>query len=95
MDLAYAYQQVKLEEDSRKFVTINTHTGLFEYTRLPFGVASAPALFQRIMENLLQGFKHVQVSIRAVNHLEVPSQLELLRDLSWDSCSYANNHLCL
>ena len=55
LDLAHAYQQVELEKDSRKFVTINTHKGLFEYTRLPFGVASAPALFQRTMENLLQG----------------------------------------
>ena len=52
---------MELEKDSRKFVTINTHKGLFEYTRLPFGVASAPALFQRTMENLLQGLKHVCV----------------------------------
>ena len=61
LDLAHAYQQVELEENSRKFVTINTHRGVFEYTRLPFGVASAPAVFQRIMENLLQGLKHVCV----------------------------------
>ena len=61
LDLAHAYQQVELEKDSGKFVTINTHKGLFEYTRLPFGVASAPALFQRTMENLLQGLKHVCV----------------------------------
>ena len=61
LDLAHAYQQVELEKDSRKFVTINTHKGLFEYTRLPFGVVSAPALFQRTMENLLQGLKHVCV----------------------------------
>ena len=42
-------------------MTINTLKGLFEYTRLPFGVSSAPALFQRTMENLLQGLKHVCV----------------------------------
>ena len=46
LDLAHAYQQIKLEEESRKYVTINTHKGLFQYTRLPFGVASAPAVFQ-------------------------------------------------
>ena len=61
LDLAHAYQQVELDKDSRKFVTINTHKGLFEYTRLPFGVASAPAVFQRTMENLLQGLKHICV----------------------------------
>ena len=59
LDLAHAYQQIELEEESRKYVTINTHKELFLYTRLPFGVASAPAMFQRTMENLLQGLKNV------------------------------------
>ena len=59
LDLAHAYQQIELDEESRKYVTINTHKGLFQYTRLPFGVASAPAVFQRTMENLLQGLNNV------------------------------------
>ena len=59
LDLAHAYQQIQLEEESRKYVTVNTHKGLFQYTRLPFGVASAPAVFQRTMENLLKGLNNV------------------------------------
>ena len=59
LDLAHAYQQIELEEESRKYVTVNTHKGLFQYNRLPFGVASAPAVFQRTMENLLQGLNNV------------------------------------
>ena len=55
LDLSQAYQQVLLDDDSRKFVTINTHLGLFQYTRVPFGIASAPALFQKAMDTLLQG----------------------------------------
>ena len=42
-------------------MTINTQKGLFQYTRLPFGVSSAPAIFQRIMDNLLQGIPQVCV----------------------------------
>ena len=61
LDLAHAYQQVTLDEDSKRFVCINTPKGLYQYTRLPFGVASAPSLFQRVMENLLQGLPHVVV----------------------------------
>ena len=55
LDLSQAYQQIRLDDDSRKFVTINTHLGLFQYTRVPFGIASAPALFQKTMDTLLQG----------------------------------------
>ena len=55
IDLTHAYQQMKLKEDSRDYVTINTHRGLFRYTRLPFGVASAPSIFQKVMDTVLQG----------------------------------------
>ena len=54
LDLSQAYQQVSLAEESRKYVVINTHRGLFRYNRMPFGVSSAPGVFQRVMENLLK-----------------------------------------
>ena len=59
LDLRQAYFQLPLEESSRKYVTINTHRGLYEYTRLPFGVSSAPALFQKTMDTILQGLPGV------------------------------------
>ena len=40
-------------------MTINPHKELFQYARLPFGMATAPAVFQRTMENLLQGLNNV------------------------------------
>ena len=53
LDLSSAYQQVLLDEESRQYVTINTHLGLYRYTRLPFGVASNPAIFQKIMAQFI------------------------------------------
>lgn len=47
LDLANAYQQLDLDEESKPFVTISTHLGLYRYNRLLFGVSSAPAIFQR------------------------------------------------
>ena len=59
IDLSHAYQQIELDEESQKYLTINTHKGLYRYKRLQFGVSSAPAMFQRIMDQLLQGVKFI------------------------------------
>ena len=61
LDLQHAYQQLTLEESLKPLTTINTHRGLFHYNRLPFGVSSAPGIFQRTMDSLLQGLSHVTV----------------------------------
>ncbi|XP_059420209.1 uncharacterized protein K02A2.6-like [Carassius carassius] len=61
LDLSHAYQQIVMDDASKKYLTINTHRGLFNYNRLPFGVSSAPAIFQRTMENLLQDLPRVAV----------------------------------
>ena len=61
LDLKNAYAQVPLSDDSKKYTTINTTKGLFQYVRLPFGVAAAPAIFQRTMETVLQGIPNTCV----------------------------------
>ena len=55
LDLKQAYQQLEVEENSQEYLTINTHKGLYKFTRLPFGVSSAPSIFQAIMDQILQG----------------------------------------
>ena len=59
LDLSSAYQQMVLDEESRPFVTVNTQKGLYRYLRLPFGVSSAPAVFQKAMDTILQGLPQV------------------------------------
>ena len=59
MDLASAYNQVEVDPADRHKTAFTTPMGLFEYTRMPYGLSNAPATFQRLMqivfrENLLQ-----------------------------------------
>ena len=58
-----AYQQLTLDRESRKYIVISTHEGLFRATRLPYGVSSVPGIFQRAIEMLLQGIPGVAVYI--------------------------------
>lgn len=55
LDLSQAYQQIQLDEKSQELVAINTHIGLYTYNRVPYGISAAPALFQGVMDKVLQG----------------------------------------
>ena len=59
LDLTQAYQQLELDDDSKQYTVINTHRGLFRHNLLPFGISSAPGIFQRTVENLLKGIPNV------------------------------------
>ncbi len=61
LDMSHAHQQIVLDEESKKYVTVNTHKGLFTYTWLPFGISSSPAIFQHTMEGVLRGILQVVV----------------------------------
>ena len=50
LDLSKAYLQVPLDDEAKAVAVINTHRGLYQFNRLPYGVSSAPGIFQRVME---------------------------------------------
>ncbi len=60
IDLCHAYLQMQVDSVSQELLTIMTHKGLYRYQRLPFGITSAPALFQRAMDQILSGLNGVQ-----------------------------------
>lgn len=55
-DLNSAYQELLLDDDSGELATINTQKGLHRYKRLPFCIASSPAIcFPAILFRLAEG----------------------------------------
>ncbi|RXN12194.1 butyrophilin 2 isoform X2 [Labeo rohita] len=59
LDLAHDYQQLKLDQNSVKYLTNDIHHGLYKYYYLRYGVASATFIFQAVMDQILQGLDHV------------------------------------
>ncbi|XP_055522549.1 uncharacterized protein K02A2.6-like [Wyeomyia smithii] len=53
IDLSDAYLQVEVDPVSQPLLTINTHKGLFQFTRLSPGIKSAPGAFQQLMDTML------------------------------------------
>lgn len=61
IDLKDAYLQFEVHPKSRKYLTISTHKGYYQFNRLPFGIVNAPSLFCRYIERLLEGIPNVAV----------------------------------
>ena len=80
IDLSQAYLQLPLDAESKKFVVINTHKGLFRYTQLPFGISAAPSIFQRVVDNIIQGIPGVVVYLDDIL-ISAPNAREHLQSL--------------
>ena len=59
IDLSNAFNQLKVDESSSKYLTINTTKGLFQPTRLPYGIKTAALVFQNVMDQVLHGIPGV------------------------------------
>lgn len=61
LDIRSAYLHMKVDAASSLLQTINTHRGLYKCNRLMFGIKTAPALWQRYIENLFKDVPGVGV----------------------------------
>ena len=55
LDLASGYWQIRVDKPSREKTAFITHCGLFEFRVMPFDLTNAPAVFQRLMQRVLNG----------------------------------------
>ena len=52
------YLQMKLDYESSLLTTMNIPLGRYRWLKLPFGLRSAPEMYQRAMNEMLEGIDH-------------------------------------
>ena len=57
LDAKSGFLQIKLDYESILLTTFNTPQGRYRWLRLPFGVKSAPEIFQKAMDIMLEGIE--------------------------------------
>ena len=61
LDVCKGFWHVELEEESSFLTTFNTPFGRYRWKRMPFGICSAPEVFQRRISQLIEGLQGVEV----------------------------------
>lgn len=73
LDLASGYYQIPIREQDRFKTAFITPDGQFEFNRMPFGLANAPALFQRMMNQVL-GSARYKEALAYLDDVIIPSR---------------------
>lgn len=106
IDLEAAYFQLPLHEESRDLTAFITHEGLFRFCRVPYGLASAPSAFQKMLATVLEGLPNVANYLddiilwgktRAAHDATLASVLQRLQEaglqLNRDKCQFSKTTL--
>ena len=63
LDLCAGYFQIPLNSNSKHKTSFSTRFGSFQWSRLPMGLCTAPAIFQRAMQMVLRGLQWEEVIV--------------------------------
>lgn len=79
IDLKTAYHQIPIDDNFKEVTTINTPIGLLRWKRMPYGIKTASAVFQRAIEQVLENMKTMicyqdNICIGATNEKELKKE---------------------
>lgn len=72
LDLISGYYQIPIEPDSRKYTAFSSYDNRFEFTRMSFGLKNAPAVFQNVINEIINKMETTEV-LAYLDDIIVPS----------------------
>ena len=99
LDIKWAYHQIELRPESREITTFITHKGLYRYKRLNFGISCAVEMFQKVIQQVIQGCDGVQnilddIIVHAPNQEEHDKRLQKLLSVLQEKGITLNREKC-
>lgn len=73
LDMASGYYQISIKEQDRHKTAFVTPEGHYEFNRMPFGLANAPATFRRMMHQVLGSLRHKE-AMAYLDDIIIPSK---------------------
>ena len=100
VDANSGFWQIPLSEETRHYTTFITPYGRYQFNKLPFGISSAPELFQSRMNRLLEGLDGVlchmdDVLIFASSEAEHATRLKLVLERLQNAGVTLNREKCM
>ena len=83
LDARHGFWQVKLDEASSFLCTIATPFGRYRFLRLPFGIRSAPEVFDRVVKTIFEDIPDVNTSMDdiVIASVDLPSHERTVREV--------------
>ncbi|CAI4227218.1 unnamed protein product [Auanema sp. JU1783] len=86
LDLKSGFWQVPLSEESKPITASSTPDGLFQFTVLPFGLATSPGVFQRSISMLFKNMRckqnvHIYLDDLIVATEDLPAHIRTLEEV--------------
>lgn len=73
LDMASGFYQVPMKEEFIEKIALITPEGHFEFLRIPFGIANSPAVFQRLVNNLLGELRNT-IAFPYIDDIIIPAK---------------------
>lgn len=110
LDLKNGFLHVKVNKSSQKYTSFVTPYGQFEFTHMPFGLCTAPSVFQRFINDVFQDFILDGTALAYLDDLILPSKTEeeaLYKlekvfkraeeyglEFNWKKCQFMKKEIC-